>query len=65
MIHVVRSEAQESPSRDEEGAASTSQAGHRPVEKASATGMVNRKEVKIQTRGPDEGNPTPRRQGHR
>jgi hypothetical protein len=31
---------------------------------AGAPGMGNRQEVKIQTRGPDEGNPTPTRQGH-
>ena len=29
----------------------------------AASGMTHRKEVKVQTRGPDEGNPTPRRQG--
>ena len=28
-----------------------------------ANGMTNRQEVKVQTRGPDEGNPTPKRQG--
>jgi hypothetical protein len=27
------------------------------------TGMFNVQEVKVQTRGPDRGNPTPRRQG--
>ena len=27
--------------------------------------MTNRQEVKVQTRGPDEGNPTPRKQGRR
>jgi hypothetical protein len=27
------------------------------------TGMTNEQEVKVQTRGPDRGNPTPRRQG--
>lgn len=27
--------------------------------------MNNRQEVKVQTRGPDRGNPTPRRQGRR
>ena len=36
----------------------------RPWTKHSrATGMTNRQEVKIQTRGPDVGNPTPMRQG--
>jgi len=34
MIQVIRSEAQESPSRAEEGAVLTSQAGLCPVEKA-------------------------------
>ena len=35
MIRVIRSEAQGSPSRAEEGAASTSQAGLRRAEKQS------------------------------
>ena len=29
----------------------------------SVTGMTNEQEVKVQTRGPDRGNPTSRRQG--
>jgi hypothetical protein len=35
-----------------------------PAEAVVASGMDHRTEVKVLTRGPDEGNPTPMRQGH-
>src|SRR5438876_1223439 len=39
----------------------------RPAERAwtGAPGRRHRQEVKVQTRGPDAGNPTPKRQGRR
>ena len=34
-----------------------------PPEHTGAIGMAFRQEVQVQTRGPDGGNPTPKRQG--
>jgi len=41
-----------------------SEGGRRGSVAAGAIGMIHRQEVKVQTWGPDGGNPTPTRQGH-